>query len=393
MGGQKIKHDGLMESLVSDIDFWLRVVEFLSPAEAARIARISSVVRRAVVHSAKYTRPKKNVPDHLALSRANCRHVQKAFDAGIRSFSLSALKIPVGVWYYRTLVLLGSLPIRKIVIDVLAIHYREDDNIKHDCLVARSLATLCYPAMLQSLVVKLCCDAQNSYPTTAMTHLEELRTIGLCARAMITILPQTIRVLEATVSGSMLVHMLGLPCLETAILKVYGPVDCGDVRSTPSLRTLVLRTKENIHLSIHAVGLHNLKLCVWKARVIITGVQQLHTVVVTGHVWPVRRVCLDLGGARVHNMRLHNKDLCNVLNAKPECLTIETFNDTTDIAPGDTIETTSGCQIQVQVYGPRRPVFARNFTNRLEHNGLKLLLERAVIREHLAIYLYQVNRK
>lgn len=385
-----------MDYLVGDMDFWLRVVSFLTPVEMTRVAHVSSVVHRAVAHDAKYIRPKKQFPDHLALTRKNCAVVNKAFDAGVRSFTLAGLKIPVGAWYYRTLTQIGLLPIRRISVDVLAIHYRNAENIKHDCLVARSLVDFAFLQTLESLVVKICSDVKTTFPVTGMTGLEEFRTTGPCARVRINVVPSRIRVLEATVPGDMIVQLLCLPFLEKAILVVEGVVH-GGTAASPLLSTLVLRASDSLGLSVHAIGLRYLKLCVRTAYLVFSGAAKIHAVSMTGHVWPGRRVCLDLGGARVEHMRIQSQDLCNVVNIRPECLTIESYNNMADIAPGNTILITAGCQLQVQVFGSScRPVFATDFLEKLAHMGVRLEMKRVVIRDQLAVYLYmacQIDNK
>lgn len=376
--------------LVHDIDFWGRVVYYLSPVQCASVARTCSAVNAAVIHDALYVRPKKAIPDHMEVTRQNCHHLQQAFEAGIRSFAISTPKLNAGQWYYRSVNKLCAMRLRRLKIDVFVGHYREEDNMKHDCVITNALSMGAYRQTIESLVVKMCSAAKNSFDISGMARLSELRLKGKCASVVVGVAPCTLQIVEATVSGDTLVTLLSLPSLGTAILRVEGPLLLKVVACSPTLHTLVLRATERLDLDIYAPGLSCLKLCVWTANVLLSGSRDLYSVVLTGHVWPVQSVYLDLGGARVENMRLHTQNLRNVVNARPTCLTVETFNDLSDIAPGSSIAIFDGMQIQVQVYGARRPNFTTDFITRLRLEGFAIVLKRAVIRDYLAIYLYVV---
>lgn len=380
-----------MDVVLNDEYFWMRVAIHLSPIDAMRVARTNKAAYAGVWHVARHIRPQKKTTHVMNITKRNWRYISQAFKSGVSGFKLSAFKVPVGVWYFKALQTICDLPIREMAVDVTSVHYHDSFNIAHDKLLLRVLEQGGYRLTTESLSVKLCSGQPSAFQVADMPNIVRLRLSGLHTRLATQGL-LNIRYLETLVCGHELESLLVLPCLEVAVLEIKGVVQDLTVMCSTRLKDVKIRSTHTMQLSMNAPGLKRVKLCVWNARVCLTGIAHLNVLVVTGHVWAVRNVRVDLGNAVVDKIRCLSSDSTRIVNAKPLLLIVETFYDHSDIDFHPAMYFRDGAMVAIERFGRRQhPIFSLSFLERMATQKRRIFHSQVSTVDHMTSYAYTIK--
>ena len=347
-----------------NVYMWEVVLSNLDAVQAMQTSRVCKAAHCAALHLAKHVRPKKTKPDAFTVSSTNWTHLNKVYDAGVREFIFFAYKIPVGLWFFRALQLVCSLPIRGIVINVWRQSYRMQSNTMHDRQVLDILHAGEYKTTVERLFVDVCGNEPFLLRVDNSQRLAQIRVIGdfiqvevpKClekltlsmniSRAMASSLTRLVY-LDIYVDADMLSNVMSLPMLRRARLVVRGDLTTGPVVLPPAMTDLSMSSVARFSTKIYGPVLRVLELNLSFADVAIRCDNVMESITIGGYMCLGRSVHIDFGNLVVQQLSVHCQDTPFLINVKPNRLYVDSTIGVGDMSFNHAFELEEGCVVDL----------------------------------------------